>query len=310
VLAAIIAVASFGVAQATPDPDAEQADESIIRSLHPQSGVIPIEKASATLRLSPGYLFLSAQDAQRVLSELWSNPPDEDVLGMIVPGSDVHVLLDNAAWAVVVTYVDDGYVSDADAAKTDYDAMLKSMQENTRDSNAQRVKRGYPAVELVGWAEPPHYDDTTHKIYWARNLMFKDTHGETHTLNYDVRVLGRRGYLALNAVASLSDLDKVRADMPRVLAMADFDQGERYADYNANTDKLAAYGIAALVAGGLAAKAGLFAKIGVLLLAMKNFIAIGFAKIGVLLLAMKKFIAIGLVALAGIIKKFFWRKKT
>jgi uncharacterized membrane-anchored protein len=293
-LAAVIAIVSFGVTHAADAPDTDtgkQTDESFIRSLHPQSGTIAIKKAGATLRLSPGYLFLSARDAQRVLSELWDNPPDDDVLGMIVPGSDAHVLLDDDSWAVVVTYVNDGYVSDADAAKTDYDAMLKSMQEDTREDNAARVKQGYAPIELVGWAEPPHYDDTTHKIYWARNLLAKHADEEVHSLNYDVRVLGRRGYLSLNAVASLSDLDKVRADMPRVLAMADFDQGERYADYNAGTDKLAAYGIAALVAGGLAAKAGLFAKL------------------GVLLLAFKKVIVVGLAALAGVIKKFFWRKK-
>jgi len=65
-----------------------------------------------------------------------------------------------------------------------------------------------------------------------------------------------------------------------VVAMAEFDQGERYADYNAGTDKAAAYGIAALVAGGIAAKAGLFAKLGILLLAFKKFIVIGIAAVG------------------------------
>jgi uncharacterized membrane-anchored protein len=292
---AIFAIALLGAAHAAPAPDTdadEPTSESIIQSLHPQSGVIAIGKAKATLRLSPDYLFLPAADAQRVLSELWNNPPDDDVLGMIVPGNDVRALLDDAAWTVVVTYVDDGYVSDEDAAKIDYAAMLKSMQEDTLESNPERVKQGYPAIELIGWAEPPHYDAATHKIYWARNLAFKDTHGDTNTLNYAVRVLGRRGYLSLNAVASPEYLEKVRADMPRVLAMANFDQGARYEDYNSSTDKLAAYGIAALVAGGIAAKAGLFAKI------------------GVLLLAFKKFIALGLVALAGALKKFFGRKKT
>jgi len=62
--------------------------------------------------------------------------------------------------------------------------------------------------------------------------------------------------------------------------MADFDAGQRYADFNPSTDKLAAYGIAALVAGGIAAKAGLFAKLGVILLAAKKFIILAVAAVG------------------------------
>jgi uncharacterized membrane-anchored protein len=69
--------------------------------------------------------------------------------------------------------------------------------------------------------------------------------------------------------------------------MAQFDSGHTYADYKPGSDKMAAYGLAALVGGGLAAKAGLFAKI------------------GVLLLAMKKFVVLGLIAIGAFLKKFF-----
>lgn len=256
--------------------------EAFLDSLQLQSGTIAVPKAQATLNLTPGYSFLPAKDAQRVLTDLWSNPPDEDVLGMIVPSRDPHVLLDNDSWAVVVTYTDEGYVSDEDASKVDYADMLKDMQKADRDGNAERLKQGYPAVDLVGWAEPPHYDAASHKLYWARDLKFRKGDGseDGHTLNYDIRVLGRQGYLSLNAVAPIDQLAQVRADMPQVLAMTDFDAGQRYADYNPRTDKLAAYGIGALVAGGIAAKAGLFAKLGIMLLALKKFIVIGIAAIG------------------------------
>lgn len=78
--------------------------------------------------------------------------------------------------------------------------------------------------------------------------------------------------------------------MQELLPMVEFDPGKRYADYDAKTDKLAAYGVAALIGGGIAAKAGRFAKIGALLLASK--------KLGVLLLA----------AIAGAWRKFFSKK--
>ena len=114
--------------------------ESLVASLHPSTGNVPITAAKATLQLAPGYSFLPAADAQRVLTELWDNPAQPHVLGMILPGTDPHVVLDPSSWAVVVTYSDDGYVSDADAAKTDYTKMLKDMQEGMADSNPERLK--------------------------------------------------------------------------------------------------------------------------------------------------------------------------
>jgi len=53
-------------------------------------------------------------------------------------------------------------------------------------------------------------------------------------------------------------------------AFTEFSAGHRYTEFNASTDKVAAYGVAALVAGGVAAKMGLFAKLGVLLLGLKK----------------------------------------
>lgn len=294
VLAALLCMpfARATCAEPLADNDAAHARvEQFLGSLHPRTGRVEIAKASAHVSLQPGYGYLDAADAQRVLTQLWQNPPDKDVLGMILPSSDPHVLLENDAWAVVVTYVDDGYVSDADAAKLDYARILADMQDATRDANPERIKQGYPAVEVVGWAEPPHYDGDSHKIYWARDLTFDDRRNpKAHSLNYDIRVLGRQGYLSLNAVAPIDQLEQVRADMPRVLAMTEFDDGQRYGDYDARTDKLAAYGIGALVAGGVAAKAGLFAKL------------------GVMLLALKKFVIVGIAAVAGLFKKLFRRK--
>jgi len=88
-------------------------------------------------------------------------------------------------------------------------------------------------------------------------------------------VLGRGGYLSLNAVAAMSQLELIQRQMPEVLAMTEFDPGQRYGDFDASTDKVAAYGISALVAGAIAAKAGLFAKLFVLLLAFKKAVIVG-----------------------------------
>ena len=248
----------------------------LLASLNFQQGDIAVPDAKAHFDLGPEFRFLDKADTRKVLEQLWRNPPDDKVLGMVVPASTS--LIDDHAWAVVVTRTDEGHVSDSDAEKTDYVQMLKNMQQGVADENPERTRAGYSAMTLVGWAAPPHYDAASKKLYWARELSFADA--PQHTLNYDVRVLGRSGFLSLNAVAGINDSATVQSGMQQLLPMVEFDPGQRYADFNPSTDKLAAYGIAALVAGGIAAKVGLFAKFGAILLAAKKIILVAVAAIG------------------------------
>lgn len=285
-LGGLVIALGMGVAVA-PAPAQDGSAEDLLKQLHFQSGDIAVPSAHASFHLDDKYQYLQQADARRVLEDMWGNPPDESVLGLIVPKQPG--LLEDGSWAVVVTYSDDGYVSDEDAAKIDYSELLQQLQEETRDSNAARKEAGYGTVDLAGWAETPRYDAASKKLYWAKDLAFN---GEAeHTLNYDIRVLGRHGYLSLNAVAGMSDLPAVRTGMQELLPMAEFDAGSRYADFNESTDKTAAYGVAALIGGGLAAKAGLFAKLGLVL-----------AKFWKLLL-------IGGVAVASVVRKLFTKKQ-
>ena len=278
-----------GLPAAAQDDAVPKEALQLIDSLRYQSGKINVDAAHATLNLNSEFRFLDAADAQKVLSELWGNPPDDEVLGMLVPVS-APLSDPKKSWAVVITHENEGYVSDKDAAGIDYDAMLKEMQEGTAEANAERKRLGYPEVRLVGWATKPHYDASTNKLYWAKELAFDG--GREHALNYDIRVLGRGGYLSLNAVAGMNQLHQIEGEMQKVLALTEFDAGQRYSDFNASTDKVAAYGIAALVAGAIAAKAGLFAKLFVLLLAFKKFAIVGF------------------IALAALVRKLFARAKS
>lgn len=265
----LLAVSAGAHAQEMTEAEQKQAEQraqQLVQSLQYSDGRVAITQAQAHLNLGKEFRYLGAADARKVLEQLWGNPPDADVLGMVVPrGGD---LLDDKGWAVVVTYADEGYVSDEDAAKIDYSEMLQEMKDGTEESNAERREAGYGGIDLIGWAEPPHYDAAAKKLYWAKELAFEGS--ENHTLNYDIRVLGRRGYLSLNAVAGMGEIGQVRAGMQQLLPTVEFDQGARYADYDSSTDKTAAYGLAALVGGGIAAKAGLFGKIGVLLLGLKK----------------------------------------
>jgi uncharacterized membrane-anchored protein len=230
------------------------------------SGTVGIGEGLATLNLPETLRYLDPAGTERLLVEGWGNPDGSGTLGMILPAETSPLSADG--WGVIVTYDEEGYVSDEDADSIDYDAMLSEMQASTEEDNEARAEQGYERVELVGWAEHPRYEKETHKLFWAKELAFEGMPG--NTLNYNVRVLGRRGVLVLNAVASMEQLPLIQAAMPGVITAADFDPGHRYADYQPGTDKVAAYGLAALVAGGVAAKSGLFAKLfGVLLAAKK-----------------------------------------
>jgi uncharacterized membrane-anchored protein len=240
-----------------PDKTYESADaRQFVESLDYQQGTISLAETGVELRVPQSFYFLSAPDARRVIVGVWHNPPKmgERVLGMVFPAT--HTPADDT-WGAVITYDADGYISDEDAAKIDYTDLLRSMQESTREANEARVKEGYSRVTLVGWASPPHYDKATNKLHWAKELEFD---GQTeHVLNYYVRALGRRGVLNINFVAGMTQLDEIHGAVPTVLAMPEFTTGSRYSDYVPSTDKVAAYGLGGLIAGGLAQKLGLFA---------------------------------------------------
>ena len=237
------------------------ADE-FVASLNFQHGRIVLGNDLATLNLPDSLVFLDSENAQRLLVDGWGNPPDDvPPLGMIVPAG-ISPLAEES-WGVTVEYEDSGYVSDEDAADIDYGDMLEDMQADMREANTWRAENGYEPVELVGWAAEPRYDAEGKKLHWAKELKFGDS--DINTLNYNIRVLGRKGVLVLNFVANMDQLPEIEASVPAVLAATEFNPGQRYAEFNPDLDTVAAYGLGALVAGKVAAKTGLLAMLLVLL---------------------------------------------
>jgi uncharacterized membrane-anchored protein len=264
----------------TPDKAAQQAARQaqvarLSASLHYRDDVADLGKGLAKVAVAKGYKYLDPDDSATVVFKIWGNPSHPGILGMIVPENFDPLSADS--WAVIITYVDDGYVKDNDADKINYDDLLKQLKEGATEANKQRVSQGYPPIDVVGWAEPPRYDSATHKLYWAKEIKFGNE--PVNTLNYNFRVLGKGGVLVLNAVAPITSLGAVKSASQDVLSMVDFEPGHRYADFRQGTDKVATYGIAALVAGGIAAKVGLFKGVWIAILALKKFIIIGFLAI-------------------------------
>jgi uncharacterized membrane-anchored protein len=78
-------------------------------------------------------------------------------------------------------------------------------------------------------------------------------------------VLGRQGYVSLNLITNSSTVEADKPAAHQLLEAVNFNDGKRYSDFNESTDKVAAYGLAALVGGIAAKKLGLLAGLGVLI---------------------------------------------
>ena len=257
--------------------------DSINNSFIYEYGKISLQNGIAEIDVPKGYKFLDAKQSKYVLSDLWGNPPSE-VLGMLFP-EHISPVSDNFTYAVEITYSNDGYINDDDAKDLNYDDLLEEMQDDTNEVNPERKKLGYPEIQLVGWAAKPFYDATNKKLHWAKELSFEGE--EINTLNYNIRVLGRKGYLNLNAIGTIDILPEFNKDVDEILNSVHFTSGNKYSDFNPDIDEVAAYGIGGLIAGKLLAKAGFFA----------------------LLLKFWKFIAIGAVGLFSVFKKRIFGSK-
>ena len=256
----------------------QETAEEFEAKLGYKSGTIHLPGGMATIRVPRSFRFLGQEGSRRLLTEAWGNPPDasEGVLGMLVPARISP--LSRKGWGIVITYDEDGFVNDSDAAGIDYTKLLEQMQAATRENNAERRKEGLQPMTLVVWAEPPSYDAAAHKLYWAKELAFAGD--AEHTLNYNIRILGRRGVLVLNAVSDIKQLSSIRQETRTLLPAVEFEEGHRYSDFLPGKDRAAAYGITGLIVGATAAKAGFFKALWVGLLAFKKFLILGLAAMG------------------------------
>lgn len=267
-----IAAALCAAANALAAPAPVEAGPDFESTLRWQTGEVSLGDGLARVRVTREWRFLGPDDAERVLVEAWQNPrANAKPLGMLFPAELGP--LDADGFGIVISFAAEGWVADDDAEHQDYDALLRDMQAAVTAANAERVRDGFPEVELVGWASRPFYDRATHKLHWARELRFGDD--AEHTLNYDVRVLGRRGVLVMKAVAPMASSERVRSAMREALSLVEFAPGHRYEEFDSSVDEVATYGVGGLVAGGLLAKTGFFKALLAGALAAKKLVAVG-----------------------------------
>jgi uncharacterized membrane-anchored protein len=216
-------------------------------------GTAPIGSGLAEIDLDEGYVFLDAGESQRFM-ELLQNPVSGDELATVAPISD------GENWFVVFEFDDIGYVDDSEKDSLDADAMLASIREGTERSNEERRRRGWAPMTIVGWHEEPHYDPRTNNLSWA--IVGESQGGRS--INRIVKLLGRRGVMTATLVSSPEELAAAIPATDALLEGFRYRPGSTYAEYLPGKDKLAQYGLTALVVGGGAAalaSSGLLVKL-------------------------------------------------
>jgi uncharacterized membrane-anchored protein len=256
-----LALAAWGflaVAQGSRADDTvennQQSTWQKIEALHWVRGPANVQALqNATIQLPDRYVFLDSADTKTFM-HLTENVVG-DIPEQIFGPADLH-------WWAFVEFTDDGYIKDQE--KLDNDAILNSIKQGTEAGNEERRKNGWPEMHVTGWRNAPHYDTGTKRLEWA--LDAKDSQGMTST-NFQTRLLGRRGVTNVTLVTDPKHVEGDVAEFKSILAAYRFNPGDTYAEFKQG-DKVAAYGLAALIIGGgaaVAAKSGLLKYLGKLI---------------------------------------------
>lgn len=270
-LAAASALLFLSAGASAQNASAQQEIESATKAAFAAAQQGPTEVKlgdQATVKLPQSMFFVPRLQAERLM-QAYGNGKDPSLLGVVMPKSDED------DWVITVNFDKAGYIKDDDAKNWNVGELLDSLREGTEASNEERKKRGFPELTVDGWVEAPKYDSNTQRLVWSVAAKHKGAGAdEDPTVNYNTYALGRDGYITLDLI---TQKDRVPMDKSAVLKLLDnlhYVDGKRYADFDASSDKVAEYGLAALVAGVAAKKLGLFAVIAAFLAK--------FAKVGIL----------------------------
>jgi uncharacterized membrane-anchored protein len=208
---------------------------------------------TAEIKLPEGYHFVGPDSLDRFF-ELTRNTRSGKEVGVVLAPND---------WTMFFDYDDVGYVKDDEKDELNGDKLMKSMTDNQEAANEQRKERGWDEMRLKGWATSPHYDQSTNNLKWAFNLSSSQDGFKEIWVNGNIRLLGRGGVMNVTLVSDAANFKAAEVEADQLLGGGfSYVSGQKYAEFKAG-DKIAEYGLAALVLGGgvaAAAKMGLLAK--------------------------------------------------
>ena len=264
VLAALLSIQTLPASAAKPDTastvgtpsqnNPAPADAGLPADLAEQMVVGPavIDLGNqAKLKLPAKMVFIKKEAANTMMEEA-GNGTDPNRYGLILPEPE-NDESDTPLWLVDLTFTDSGYIKDDDAKEWDVEAMLEQLKEGTTEQKQRTCRPQSARIGNARLGGKPQYDAATHRLIWSIDVLEKNKPDQNPTINYNTYQLGREGFIELTMVTDLKSIDQYKPIARELLGNIEFNEGKRYSDFNAATDKVAEYGLAALV-GGLAAK--------------------------------------------------------
>ncbi|WP_020177919.1 DUF2167 domain-containing protein [Methylopila sp. M107] len=220
-----------------------------------------------TMELPAGFALVPQPEAGRVM-RAQGNSASPDLAALVYPTGE-------GGWFASIRYVAAGYIRDDDAKDWNADELLENLRAGTEESNELRVAKGIPPIEVRRWIEKPAYDAESHRLVWSALAVDKGAADADGAVNYNTYALGREGYFSLNFITGQAEIDNEKAIARKLLNAIKYDAGKAYGDFNAGTDRVAEFGLAALIGGVAAKKLGLFALIGAFVLKFAKFFLLG-----------------------------------
>lgn len=251
-LAICLIFGHLGTAYAEGPGPASSATPSIDWTTGPAVGDLG---SVAQISIPEGYRFAGKDGAKRVL-ELAHNPVSEGALGVLIPPQGA----DEDFFYMTFSFQGVGYVRDDQKNDLHPEAILSTMRAGAEERNKLGQQKGWKPVHLLGWYKEPHYDSHTHDLSWA--ILSNSEEEPDQLVNYFTRLLGRRGTVSVDLVTEEKSAPHVVPKFDSLIAGFSYKEGEKYAQFRAG-DKIASYGLTALIAGGggaFAAKSGLLPK--------------------------------------------------
>ena len=210
----------------------------------------------ATLKIPKGFRFLEAKGAQEFLKKTGNRPSGQET-GLLMHTQD--------EWWVILEFEEIGYVKDDEKKELDADKLIASYRQGSESMNEARQERGTPPIRIVGWHVAPNYNDITKNLEWS---VEAESGGEKF-VNYNVRLLGRKGVTKVTLIEDRTHVDATLPLFREILRSHQYSGGESYAEYRQG-DRIAQYGLGALVLGGAAAAAAKFGLFAPLILFIKK----------------------------------------
>ena len=213
----------------------------------------------ATIFLPENYVALDLEETDKYL-ELSQN---------MATGNRNFFGPNDSSWDGYFSFNKIGYVKDDDDINAD--DLLKQSRDDQKLANEYRREQGWGTLTILGWEYPPKYDSSNNRLEWAYLLL--DAESNSELVNYETRILGRNGVMDVVLVTSPENLSTAVKELKNSLSTFKFNPGEKYLEYKEG-DRIAEFGLAALITGAAAAvatKKGLWAMLGALLIGAKKF---------------------------------------